>query len=105
MVGIYRIIDEGLLLSLQNSGYPYAFCLLFLMDNTGMLFDSLIEEFGNSQLCWKDKLIECTALLTNLSTTLLPPCGLLREDGSSVIPVRRYFMFRQLCFVECIELL
>jgi len=48
--------------------------------------------------------------LTNLSTTSPPPCivsmcGLLREDGNSVIPVRRYFMFRQLYFIECIELL
>jgi len=31
-----------------------------------MLFDNLVEEFGNSQLCWKDRLIEYMALFNQL---------------------------------------
>jgi len=36
------------------------------MDTTDMLFDNLVEEFGNSQLCWKDRLIEYMALFNQL---------------------------------------
>lgn len=31
-----------------------------------MLFDNLIEEFGNSQLCWNDRLIEYVVLFNQL---------------------------------------
>jgi hypothetical protein len=33
-----------------------------LMDTTDLLFANLIEEFGNSQLCWTDRLIEYVLL-------------------------------------------
>jgi len=36
------------------------------MDTMDMLFDNLIEESGNSQLCWRDRLIEYVALFIQL---------------------------------------
>lgn len=36
------------------------------MDATDMLIDNLIEEFGNSQLCWNGRLIEYVVLFNQL---------------------------------------
>jgi hypothetical protein len=36
------------------------------MDTTYMLLGNLIEEFGNSQLCWKERLIEYVVLFNQL---------------------------------------
>jgi len=39
---------------------------LLVLDTTYLLFDNLVEEFGNSQLCWRDRLIEYMALFNQL---------------------------------------
>lgn len=43
---------------------------LKLMDTTDLRFANLMEEFGNSQLCWTDRLIEYVLLFNQLEHNL-----------------------------------